>query len=87
LIRGRTFCAGEKNIYKNKKGRIIGEGSSSAQEGGAQKSYVLPFGGIPVPPSFHGGVPMQAWGKGVAMPPPNCLVPNVAFAEPYAHLP
>jgi hypothetical protein len=26
-------------------------------------------------------------GDGAAMPPPNFAVPNVAFAEPYAHLP
>jgi hypothetical protein len=30
---------------------------------------------------------MQAWGSGAAMPPPNFAVPNVAFAEQYAHLP
>jgi hypothetical protein len=30
---------------------------------------------------------MQAWGSGAAKPPPNFAVPNVAFAEPYAHLP
>jgi hypothetical protein len=30
---------------------------------------------------------MQAWGSGAAMPPPNFAVPNIAFAEPYAHLP
>jgi hypothetical protein len=30
---------------------------------------------------------MQAWGSGAAMAPPNFAVPNVAFAEPYAHLP
>jgi hypothetical protein len=30
---------------------------------------------------------MQAWGSGEAIPPPNFAVPNVAFAEPYAHLP
>jgi hypothetical protein len=30
---------------------------------------------------------MQAWGRGAAMPPPNFAVPNVAFVEPYAHLP
>jgi hypothetical protein len=30
---------------------------------------------------------MQAWGSVAAMPPPNFAVPNVAFAEPYAHLP
>jgi hypothetical protein len=29
---------------------------------------------------------MQAWGSGAAIPPPNFAVPNVAFAEPYAHL-
>jgi hypothetical protein len=54
-----------------------------AQEGGAQQSY----GGIPAPPSYYGGVPMQAWGSGAAIPPPNFTVPNVAFAEPYAQLP
>jgi hypothetical protein len=58
-----------------------------AQEGGAQQSYVPPFGGIPAPPSYYGGVPMQAWGSGAAIPPPNFVVPNVASAEPYAHLP
>jgi hypothetical protein len=30
---------------------------------------------------------MQASWSGAAMPPPNFAVPNVAFAEPYAHLP
>jgi hypothetical protein len=30
---------------------------------------------------------MQAWGSGAAIPPPNFAVPNVAFAEPSAHLP
>jgi hypothetical protein len=80
LVRGRTSCAGEE---KNKRGRIIGEGSSTGQEGGAQQNYV---GGIPGPPSYYGGVPMQVWGSGVAIPPPNFAVPNVAFAEPYAHL-
>jgi hypothetical protein len=67
---------------KNKRGRIIGEGSSTAQEGGAQHNYVPPFGGIPAPPSYYGGVPMQAWGSGAAIPPPNFAVPNVAFTEP-----
>jgi hypothetical protein len=72
---------------KNKRGRIIREGSSTAQEGGAQQNYVPPFGGILAPSSYYGDVPMQAWGDGAAMPPPNFAVPNVAFAEPYAHLP
>jgi hypothetical protein len=45
------------------------------------------IGGIPAPPSYYGGVPMQAWGSGAAIPPPNFAVPNVALAEPYAHLP
>jgi hypothetical protein len=48
---------------------------------------VPPFGEIPVPSSYYGGVPMQAWGSGAAMPPPNFAVLNVAFVEPYAHLP
>jgi hypothetical protein len=72
---------------KNKRGRIIGESSSTAQEGSAQQNYVPPFGGIPAPPSYYGGVPMLAWGSGAAMPPPNFAVPNVDFAEPYAYLP
>jgi hypothetical protein len=28
---------------KNKRGRVIGEGSSTAEEGGAQENYVPPF--------------------------------------------
>jgi hypothetical protein len=72
---------------KNKRGRIVEEGSSSAQEGGAQQNYVPPYGGVPTPPSYYGGPPMQAWGSGAAMPPPNYVVPNVAFAEPYAQFP
>jgi hypothetical protein len=58
-----------------------------AQERGAQQNYVPPFGEIPTPPSYYGDVPMQAWGSGTAMTPPNVAVLNVAFAEPYAHLP
>jgi hypothetical protein len=74
-------------VKKNKKGRIVEEGSSSAQEGGAQQNYVPPFGGIPTPPSYYGGPPMQAWGSGAPMPPQNYVVPNVTFAEPYAQYP
>jgi hypothetical protein len=69
---------------KNKRGRIVEEGSSSAQEGGAQQNYVPPYGGIPTPPSYYVGLPMQAWWSGAAMPPQNYVVPNVTFAEPYA---
>jgi hypothetical protein len=29
---------------------------------------------------------MKAWGSGAAMPAPNFAVPNIAFAEPYAHV-
>jgi hypothetical protein len=47
---------------KNKRGRIVEEGFSSAQAGGAQPNYVPPFGGIPTPPSYYGGSQMQAWG-------------------------
>jgi hypothetical protein len=72
---------------KNKRGRIFEEGSSSAQEDGAQQNYVPPYGGIPTPPSYYGGPPMQAWGSGAAMPPQNYVVPNVTFAEPYAQYP
>jgi hypothetical protein len=72
---------------KNKRGRIIEEGSSSVQERGAQQNYVPPFGGIPTPPSYYGGPTMQAWGSGPAMPPQNYVVPNVTFAEPYMQYP
>jgi hypothetical protein len=72
---------------KNKRGRIVEEGSSAAQEEGAQQNYVPPYGGIPTPPSYYGGPPMQAWGSCAAIPPPNYVVPNVAFAEPYAQFP
>jgi hypothetical protein len=37
---------------ENKRGRIIGEGFSTAQEGGAQQNYVPPFGGIPASPDY-----------------------------------
>jgi hypothetical protein len=47
---------------KNKRGRIVEEGSSSAQAGGAQPNYVPPFDGIPTPPSYYRGPQMQAWG-------------------------
>jgi hypothetical protein len=72
---------------KNKRGRIIGEGSSTAQAGSAQQNYVPAFGGIPAAPNYYGDVPMQAWGSGATMPPPNFAVPNLDFAELYAHLP
>jgi hypothetical protein len=72
---------------KNKRGRIIEEGSSSAQEESAQQNYVPPYGGIPTLPSYYGGPPIQAWGSGAAMPPANYVVPNVTFAEPYAQFP
>jgi hypothetical protein len=52
-----------------------------------QQNYVPQFGGTPVPLSYYCGVPMQAWRSGAAMPPPNFMVSNIAFAEPYAHLP
>jgi hypothetical protein len=49
---------------KNKRGRIVEEGTSSAQEGSAQPqpNVVPPFGEIPTPPSYYGGPQMQAWG-------------------------
>jgi hypothetical protein len=53
---------------KNKRGRIVEEGSSSAQEVGAQPNYVPPFGGIPTPPNYYGGPTMQAWGSAPAIP-------------------
>jgi hypothetical protein len=89
----RFFLEGKKDwleegllvpAKKNKRGRIIEESSSTTREGGAQQNYVPPFGGIPAPPSYYA---MQARGSGAAIPPPNFVVPSVAFAEPYAHLP
>jgi hypothetical protein len=72
---------------KNKRGRIVEEGSSSAQEVGAQQNYVPPDGGIPTPLSYYGGPPMQAWGSGAAMASQNYVVPNVNFVESYAQFP
>jgi hypothetical protein len=57
----RLFIQGKKDwleegflvpTRKNKRGRIVGEGSSSAQEGGPQQNNVPPFGGIPTSPSY-----------------------------------
>jgi hypothetical protein len=88
-LRGKKI--GYRNDFlcqqKIKRGRIIEEGSSTTQEGVAQQNYVPPFGGISAPPSYYCGVPMQAWGSGASMPPPIFAAPNIAFAEPYAHLP
>jgi hypothetical protein len=72
---------------KNKRGRIIEKVLPRPKKEVCKKNYVPPFGGIPAPPSYYGDVLMQAWGSGAAMPPPNFAVPNVAFVEPYAHLP
>jgi hypothetical protein len=72
---------------KNKRGRIVEEGSSSTQAGGAQPNYLPPFGGIPTPPNYYEGPTTQEWGSGPAMPPQNYVVPNVTFAEPYAQYP
>jgi hypothetical protein len=83
MVGGRTPCTARKN----KRGRIVGEGSSSAQEGAVQQNYVPPFGGIPTPPSYYRGPSMQAWGSGAVVPPQNYVVPNVTFAEPYAQYP
>jgi hypothetical protein len=63
-LRLRLFIQGKEDwleegllvlTKKNKRERIVEEGSSSMQEGGAQPNYVPPFGGIPTPPSYYGG--------------------------------
>jgi hypothetical protein len=72
---------------KNKRGIIVEEGSSSAQAGGAQPSYVPPIGGIHTLPSYYGGPQVQPWGSGAPVPPQNYVVPNVTFAEPYTQYP
>jgi hypothetical protein len=72
FIQGKEDWLGEGLLVparKNKRGRIVEEGSSSTQEGGAHQNYVPAFGGIPTLPSYYGGPPMQAWGSGAAMPP------------------
>jgi hypothetical protein len=59
---------------KNKRGRIIDEGPSAAQEEeGASQDYVPPYGGISIPPRHYGGVPMQAWGEWCSRAPTNSL--------------
>jgi hypothetical protein len=73
-------------VRKNKRGRIVEEGSSWAEEG-AQQNYVPPFGGIPTPPSYYRGPTMQSWGSGPAVPQQNYVMPNVTFAEPYTQYP
>jgi hypothetical protein len=60
---------------KNKRGRIVEEGSSSAQVGSAQPNVVPPFGGIPTPPSYYGGPQMQAWGVVHRYPHQNMWCP------------
>jgi hypothetical protein len=57
---------------KNKRERIVEEGSSSAQEEGAQQNYVPLHVGIPTPLSYYGGPPMQAWG--VVQPCPQKIM-------------
>jgi hypothetical protein len=57
----RLFIQGKKDwleegllvpVRKNKRGRIVQEGSSLAQAKGAQQNYVPPYGGVPTPPSY-----------------------------------
>jgi hypothetical protein len=72
FIQGKEDWLGEGLLVpakKNKRGRIVEEGSSSAQEVGAQQNYVPPFGGILTPPSCYEGPSMQVWGSGAAVPP------------------
>jgi hypothetical protein len=58
LVRGRTSCAGEEEQErKDYRKRFF----RSPREG-APQNYVPSFGGIPAPPRYYGGVPMQAWG-------------------------
>jgi hypothetical protein len=90
FIQGKGDCLEEGLLVpakKNKRGRIVEEGSSSAQTGGAQPNYVPPFGGIPTLPSYYGGPQNASMGGGAPVPPPNYVVPNVTFAGPYAQYP
>jgi hypothetical protein len=59
--RHRLFIQGKEDwldgllvpVRNNKIGRIVEEGSSLAQEGGARQNYVPPFGGIPTLPTYY----------------------------------
>jgi hypothetical protein len=77
----RLFIQGKEDLLeegllvparKNKRGRIVEEGSSSAQEGGAQQNYVPPYRGIPTPPSNYGG--HQCKHGGVVQPCPHQIM-------------
>jgi hypothetical protein len=81
LVRGRTSCADEEIKEKDYRRRIF-----HGPRRRCATKLCATIWGIPAPPSYYGVVPMQAWGSGAAMPPPFA-VPNVAFAEPFAHLP
>jgi hypothetical protein len=56
---------------KNKRGRVVEEGSPSAEEGCAQQIFVPPYGGIPTPPSDYGGPPTHG---GVVQPCPHKIM-------------
>jgi hypothetical protein len=71
VIQGREDWLEEGHLVlakKNKRGRIVEEGSSSAQAGSAQPNVVPPFGGNPPSPSYYGGPQEQAWGGGAPVP-------------------
>jgi hypothetical protein len=72
---------------KNKRERIIGEGTSTTQEGSAQQKLCATIW------RNSGTVELLRWctnasmGEWCSHAPTNFAVPSVAFAEPYAHLP
>jgi hypothetical protein len=72
---------------KNKRGRIVEEGSTSAQAGSAQANVVPPFGGIPPPLSYYGGPQEQAWGGWCTGTPTKLCGPNVNFGSPTHNIP
>jgi hypothetical protein len=53
-------------VKKNKRGRIIEEGSSAAHE--ATKLCATIWRNSGAAPRYYDGVPMQAWESGAAMP-------------------
>jgi hypothetical protein len=71
---------------KNKRGRIVEEGTSSAQVSGAQPN-VPPFGGIPPPPSYYGGPQEQAWGVVHRYPHQIMLCPTLTSRSPTHNIP
>jgi hypothetical protein len=95
-VRHRLFIQGREDwleegllvpAKKNKRGRIVEEGSSFAQAGSAQPNVVPPFGGIPPPPNYYGGPQMQAWGVVHRYPHQTMWCPTLPSRSPTLNIP